>query len=92
MYSNEVEDYLKNQYYFQDLEENDENTFSKLNLQYFELAKKFRQFVLRYDIRHKYISKSVLLDIIKRLIEYILHRRQSEYDTDSDELILMMII
>ena len=46
---------------------------------------KFRNFVLRYNVSHDYISESVLNDIVKRPIEYILHRTQSDYDTDSDE-------
>ena len=57
LYNKTVEDYLKNDYYFQNIEEmiddNNMNIFSKLNIQYFELAKEFRQFVLRYDVRHK---------------------------------------
>ena len=59
--------------------------FSKLNIEYFNLAKEFRNFVLRYDISHEHISDSVLNDTVKRPIEYFLHRRQSNYDTDSDE-------
>ena len=58
---------------------------SNLNIEYFNLAKEFRNFVLRYDISHEHISDSVLNDIAKRPIEFILHRRQSNYDTDSDE-------
>ena len=40
---------------------------------------------MRYNVSHDYISESVLNDIVKRPIEYIFHRRQSDYDTDSDE-------
>ena len=40
---------------------------------------------MKYNVSHEYISESSLNDIIKRLTEYILHRRQSDYDTDSDE-------
>ena len=58
--------------------------FSKLNMEYFNFAKEFRNFVLRY-VCHEHISDSVLNDIVKRPIEYILNRRQSNYDTDSDE-------
>ena len=43
LYSNKVEDYLKNEYYFQNIEEmidvNNMDVFSKLNTEYFELAK-----------------------------------------------------
>ena len=64
---------------------NDENmnTFSKLNIKYFNLAKEFRNFVLGYRACHDHITDSVLNDIVKRPIEYILHRRQSQYDTDN---------
>ena len=61
------------------------NNFNKINFEYFNLTKEFRNFVLRYDISHEHISDSVLNDIIARPIEYILHRRQSNYGTDSDE-------
>ena len=88
LYNDKVEDYLKNEYYFQDVEEmiNDKNmnTFSKLNIKYFNLAKEFKSFVLRCNVSHDHITESVLNDIVKRAIEYILHRRQSEYDTDSE--------
>ena len=40
---------------------------------------------MKYNVSHEYISESSLNDIIKRPTEYILHRRQSDYDTDSDE-------
>ena len=89
IYNDKVEDYLKNKYYFQNTEEmindNDVTMFSKLNLKYFNLAKEFINFVLRYNVSHDHITESVLNDITKRPIEYILHRRQSNYDFDSDE-------
>ena len=89
IYNNKIEGYLKNKDYFENTEEminnDDMIMFSKLNIEYFNLAKEFRNFVLRYDISHKHISDSVLNDIVKRPIEYILHRRQSNYDIDSDE-------
>ena len=88
LYKDKVEDYSKNEYFFQDIEEmiidEDINTFSKLDLKYFSLAKEFRNFVLRYNVSHDHIAGSILNDIIKRPIEYILHRRQSDYDTDSE--------
>ena len=49
--------------------------FNKINFEYFNLAKEFRIFVLRYNVCQDYISESVLNDIVKRPIEYILHRR-----------------
>ena len=88
--SNKVEDYLKDEYYFQDTEEmiNDEgmNMFSKISFKYYNLAKEFRNFVLTltYNVSHDHITELVLNDIVKRPIEYILHRRQSEYDGDSE--------
>ena len=89
LYNDRVKDYLKDAYYFQNVQEmiNDEdmNRFNKLHFEYFNLAREFRNFVLKYDIRHEHITGSVLNDIIKRPIEYILHRRQSDYDTDSDK-------
>ena len=60
------------------------NRFSKINFEYLNIAKEFRNFVLRYNVSHDHISESVLNDIVKRPIEYILHRRQSDYDTDSE--------
>ena len=87
IYNDKIEDYLKNKDYFENTEEMVSNDdiimFSKLNIEYFNLAKEFRNFVLRHDISHEHIS--VLNDIVKIPIEYILHRRQSSCDTDSDE-------
>ena len=40
---------------------------------------------MRYNVSHDYITQSVLNYIIKRPIEYILHRRQSGYDSDIDQ-------
>ena len=89
IYNDKIKDYLKNKDYFENTEEminNDDIIMSSnLNIEYFNLAKEFRNFVLRYDISHEHISDSVLNDIVKRPIEFILHRRQSNYDTDSDE-------
>ena len=89
IYNDKIEDYLKNKHYFQNTEEiinNDKmNNFNKINLEYFNLAKEFRNFVLRYNVSHKHMADSALNDIIKRPIEYILHRKQSDYDTDSEE-------
>ena len=80
LYSNKVEDYLKDAYYFQDIEEmindKDMNMFNKLIFEYFNLAKEFRNFVLRYNISHDHVTESVLNDIVKRPIEYILHRKK----------------
>ena len=64
------------------INDNDNDKFSKTNLKY--LAKEFRNFVLKYSVSHDHITESILNDIIKRPIEYILHRRQSDYDTDSE--------
>ena len=90
IYNDKVEYYFKNKHYFQNTEEiiNDEdmNRFSKINFEYFNLAKEFRNFFLRYNVSHDHITESVFYDIIKRPIEYILQRRQSDYDTDSDEI------
>ena len=89
IYNDKIENYLKNKNYFENTEEiinnNEINNFNKINFEYFNLAKEFRNFVLRYNVTHEHISDSILNDIIKRPIEYILHRRQSNYDTDSDE-------
>ena len=88
LYNDKVKYYLKNKYFFQDVEEmiNDEhmNMFNKINFEYFNLAKEFRTFVLRYNVSHDHITESVVNDILKRPIEYILHRRKSYYDTDNE--------
>ena len=79
IYNDKIEEYLKNKDYFENTEEMINNDdiimFSELNIEYFNLAKEFRNFVLKYDISHEHISNSVLNDIVKRPIEYILHRR-----------------
>ena len=89
IYNDKVDDYLKNKYYFQNTKEiiNDENVnrFSKINFEYFNLAKEFRSFILRHNVNHDHIAESVLNDIVKRPFVCILHGRQSNYNTDSDE-------
>ena len=89
LYSDKVEDYLKDVYYFQDIEEmsNDEdmNMFSKINFEYFNLGKEFRNFFLRYNISHDHRTESILNDIVKRPIEYILHRKKNDYDETNSE-------
>ena len=86
IYNDKIENYLKNKYDFENTEEMINNDdiimFSKLNIEYFNLAKEFRNFVVRYGISHEHISDSILNDIVKRPIEYVLHIRQSNYDTD----------
>ena len=68
---------MKNKHNFQNTEEiisdEDTNRFSTINLEYFKLAKEFRNFVLKYNVSHEYISESSLNDIIKRPTEYIFY-------------------
>ena len=89
IYNDKIENYLKHKDYFENTEEMINNdgiiNFNKINFKYSNLAKEFRNFILRYDISHEHISDSVLNDIVKRPIEFILHRRHSNYHTDSDE-------
>ena len=60
--------------------------FSKINFEYFNLAKEFRNFVLRYNISHDHITELVLNGIVKRPIGYILYRKKNDYDeTDSED-------
>ena len=73
------------------INDDDMTMFSKINLEYFNLAKEFRNFVLRYNVSHKHMTESILNDILKRPIEYILHRRQSNYDTDYDDTLKQQI-
>ena len=51
--NDKIEDYLKNKDYFENTEEmiynDDIIMFSKLNIEYFNLAKELRNFVLKYD-------------------------------------------
>ena len=66
------------------INDNDNDKLSKMNLEYFNLAKEFRNFIFKYNVSHDHITESVLNDIIKRPIEYTLHRRQSQYDSETD--------
>ena len=67
IYNDKVENYLKNKHYFQNTEElindNDINNFNKINFEYFNLAKEFRNFVLRYNVNHEPFLESVPYDI-----------------------------
>ena len=57
-----------------------------LNKEFKKLIKLYhdRLNILRYNVSHDHITESLLNDIIKISIKYILHRRQSQYGTDSD--------
>ena len=79
LHSDKVAEYLKSEYYFQNTEKkiNDEdmNSLSKLKYEYYDLANEFRNFVLQFNISHDDIQESVLDNIIKISIEYILHEQ-----------------
>ena len=64
LHSNKVSEYLKNEYYFQDLKNKlnneDENDIDYLRNQHYELGKEFRQFVIDYNINRKLIKKSTI--------------------------------
>ena len=65
------------------------NSFSKLKYEYYDLANEFKKFVLQYSISHDDIQESILDNIIKISIEYILHEQPKgdyeESDSDDDD-------
>ena len=77
LHSNEISEHLKNEYYFSDLEEtlNDENEFNTLKCSHYDLATEFRQFVIKYHIRHDEIKEPIIDNIIKISPHYILHEK-----------------
>ena len=77
-HSDEVSEYLKDEYYFQDTEDKIDDkkkiSFSKLKYEYYDLAVEFRNFVLQYNISNDEIKESIV-DNRKTDPKYILHER-----------------
>ena len=57
--SGRVSEYLKNEYYFKNMEENfnDMDDFEDLKKFYFDLGFEFRQFICEYSINHNLIKE-----------------------------------
>ena len=79
LHSDKISEYLKKEYYFSELEDilndKDENDFNSLKFSHCDLATEFRQFIIKYDIRHDEIKESTLDKIIKISPHYILHEK-----------------
>ena len=62
LHSDEVSEYLKNEYYFKDMEEdfNDLDDFEELKHFYYDLGVEFRQFVINYIINHDLIKEETI--------------------------------
>ena len=79
LHSDKISEYLKKEYYFSELEDmlndKDENDFNSLKFSHCDLPTEFRQFIIKYDIRHDEIKESTLDKIIKVSPHYILHEK-----------------
>ena len=89
LHSDKVSEYLKNEYYFKDMEENsnDMDHFEELKRFYFDLGVEFRQFVIKYNINHDLIKeKTVNIFLKQKPFTYLLKEEPDEepidYSTD----------
>ena len=66
--SDKVSEYLKNEYYFKNMEEdfNDINDFEELKEFYFDLGYEFRQFVIEYSNNHDLIKEKTIHILLKQ--------------------------
>ena len=97
LHSDKVSEYLKNEHYFQDLEEklndNDENDFEDLKNKHYNLGLEFRQFAIKYNINHKLIRESAINTFLKKkLFTHILKEKLNDLEkeqpnNDSKEII-----
>ena len=64
LHSSKVSEYLKNEYYFQDIEQkfndNDKHDIHDLRSEHYNLGLEFRQFAIDYDICHTLIKESTI--------------------------------
>ena len=60
LHSDKVSEYLKNEYYFKNMEEdfNDIDDFEELKHFYYDLGVEFRQFVIEYNINYNLKKKN----------------------------------
>ena len=94
LHSDEVSEYLKNEYYFKDMEEdfNDLDDFEELKHFYYDLGVEFRQFVIKYNINHDLIKEETINIFLKQKpFGYLLKEKHDEepvnYDTDNTSAI-----
>ena len=88
LHSDKVSEYLKNEYYFSELEETlndkDENDFKNLKISHYNLGLGLRQFFIEYDINHKLIRESTVDMFVKKkpFTYYILKEKPNDLKED----------
>ena len=76
LHSNKVSEYLKNKFYFKQMEENHDD-FEELKHYYFDLGVEFRQFVIEYNIKHDLIKeKTIHIFLKQKSFTYLLSERR----------------
>ena len=68
IHSDQVSEYLKNEFYFKQMEEdfNDMDDFEELKQFYFDLGVELRQFVVEYNINHDLIKEKTINNFLKQ--------------------------
>ena len=68
IHNDKVSKYLKNEFYFKQMEEdyNEMDDFEKLKQFYFDLGVEFRQFVIEYNINHDLIKEKTIDIFLKQ--------------------------
>ena len=89
-----VSEYLKNEYYFKQMEEEVEeigDDFEELKKFYFDLGVEFRKFVIEYGINHNNISENTINIFLKQKpFTYLLSEKPDDepidYTNDAPEI------
>ena len=89
LHSDKASEYLKNEYYFKNIEEefNDMDNFEELKHFYYDLGVEFRQYVIKYNINHDLIKENTINIFLKeKPFAYFLKEKPDEepidYSTD----------
>ena len=88
LHSGKVSEYLKNEYYFKDMEENFNHMddFEELKHFYYDLGVEFRQFVIKYNISHNLIEEKTIKTFLEKPFLHLLKEKPDEepidYSTD----------
>ena len=82
LHSGKVSEYLKNGYYFKDMEENfnDMNDFEELKHFYYNLGVEFRQFVIKYNINYNLIKEKTISTFLEKPFLHLLKEKADDTD------------
>ena len=85
LHSDKVSEYLKNEFYFKQMEEdlNNLDDFEELKHYYFDLGVEFRSFVIEYNINHDIIKEETINIFLKqKSFVYLLSEKPDDEPID----------